>query len=225
MLFFFYFTQKRMYKNTFVLLWILLATITGHSQKQWTLKVNKQDISVYTKTQDNSDLKAIKVECVLNTTLSGMVAVIMDVNAGAGWVYSTKSSVLLKQVSPSELYYYSEVSLPWPISNRDFIAHLKAAQDPVTKTVIINGPTIDNYVPVKENIVRVKKSSGRWVLKPYNANHIKVEYVLETDPGGSLPAWMVNLFVTKGPFETFKKLKEELKKPAYANIKLPYIVD
>jgi hypothetical protein len=31
------------------------------------------------------------------------------------------------------------------------------------------------------------------------------------DPAGSLPNWMVNLFITKGPYETFVKLREEVK--------------
>lgn len=204
----------------------LVFISTGvNAQKDWALKLNKQNIAVYTKNQDNSGHKAIKVECLLNTTLTKMVAVLFDVNAGVEWVYSTKSSTLLKQVSPSELYYYSEVSLPWPVSNRDFIAHLTASQDPVTKIVTIDGPTVYDYVPVKEDIVRVKKSSGKWLLKPYQKGVIKVEYVLETDPGGSLPAWLVNLFVTKGPYETFKKLKEQLNKPKYANAKLPFIVN
>jgi len=33
------------------------------------------------------------------------------------------------------------------------------------------------------------------------------------------------MFVTKGPYESFKKLKEQLKKPVYVNAKLPFITD
>jgi hypothetical protein len=37
-------------------------------------------------------------------------------------------------------------------------------------------------------------------------------YTFETDPGGNVPAWLVNSFADKGPFESFKKLGELLKK-------------
>ncbi|RZJ65117.1 MAG: lipid-binding protein, partial [Flavobacterium sp.] len=114
------------------------------AQADWTLKSAKNGMDIYTKTVSASGLKGIKVKCNLPAKLSQMVALILDVNAGEDWVYGTKSSTLLKKVSPSELYYYSEVDIPWPINNRDFIAHLIVSQDPRTKVVTINGPTEPN---------------------------------------------------------------------------------
>ena len=204
---------------------LLMLHIFVAAQKDWTLKLNKENIAVYTKTQANSNLKAIKVDCELNTTLTKLTAVVLDANAGKDWVYSTKSSVLLKQVSPSEIYYYSEVKLPWPFSNRDFIAHLIAVQDPATKVVTIDGPVEPDYLPENKGIVRVRKSFGKWIITPKGSNRVRLEYILETDPGGSIPAWLVNMFVTKGPFETFKKLKDQLNKPKYAAVKLPFIAE
>ncbi|WP_153795925.1 START domain-containing protein [Foetidibacter luteolus] len=210
-------------KYAVLLLVATLNFIHVFAQPHWKLKLNKEGIAVYSRSLENSGLKAIKVECTLPASLSQLVAVVMDVNTGAEWVYSTKSSVLLKQVSPGDLYYYSEVSLPWPASNRDFVAHLIAVQDSATKIVTINGPTVPGYIPVKKGIVRVPNSSGKWTITPLQKAMIKVEYVLEVDPGGSIPAWVVNLFAAKGPFETFRNLKQQLKKPAYANIRLPFI--
>ncbi|SFD46595.1 START domain-containing protein [Chitinophaga sp. CF118] len=200
----------------------MLLCLFCKGQNNWKLKQNKDGIEIYTKSVETSNLKAIRVHCALPVTLSQLVTVIMDVNTAVDWVYSTKSSSLLKKVSAAELYYYSEVSLPWPISNRDFVAHLKVTQDPHSKVVTIDGPVVDNYVAEKKDIVRVKSSYGRWVLTPQK-NGVKIEYTLETDPGGSLPAWLVNLFVAKGPHETFKKLKEQLKKAEYKNATLAYI--
>jgi hypothetical protein len=199
--------------------------ISGYGQENWKLKTQKEGIAVYMRALPDSKFKAIKVECELDATLSQLVAVLLDVNTGAEWVYSTKSSVLLKQVSPSELYYYSEVSIPWPASNRDFIAMLRVVQDTHTRVVTVYGPTYPNYLPVKKDIVRVQKSEGKWVITPVGKDHIKVEYTLRADPGGEIPAWLVNLFATKGPYESFKKLKEQLKKPAYAHPRLSFITD
>jgi hypothetical protein len=204
----------------------LSASLVSKGQEDWKLKVNKEGIEIYTKPSIlNAKLKAIRVRCELPATLSQLVYIVLDVNAGADWVYSTKSSTLLKQVSPAEVFYYSEVALPWPCSNRDFIAHLTAKQDPHTRVVTIDGPTIDGMVPEKKNIVRVSKSSGKWIITPLPNKAVRIDYTLETDPGGSLPSWLVNLFVTKGPLETFRKLKEQVAKPAYRNVKLPFIVE
>ena len=208
---------------TFILLGVF--SLPGRSQDDWKLKTDKDGINIFTRTFPDSKFKAIKVEVELDATLSQMVAVVLDVNTGAQWVYSTKSSVLLKQVSPSELYYYSEVSIPWPAANRDFIAELRAVQDSHSRVVTIYGPVFPDYLPVKKDIVRVRRSEGKWIISPLAKGRIKVEYTLRVDPGGDLPAWLVNLFVTKGPFESFKKLKEQLQKAEYVNAKLPFITD
>jgi len=202
----------------------LLISLSGVAQPDWKLKQNKEGVEIYTRTVENSDFKAIRVICGLPVSLSQLVMVIMDVNTAVDWVYSTKSSTLLKKVSPSEIYYYSEVALPWPVSNRDFVAHLKVTQDPHSKVVTIDGPVAHGMTPVKKDVIRVTNSSGKWVLTPQK-NYTKIEYTLETDPGGSLPAWLVNLFVAKGPHETFSRLKEQLKKPQYKDADLAYIRD
>jgi hypothetical protein len=215
-----------MNKRTLILCVAMLLSLLVKGQSSWTLKARENDIEIYTKNVENSPFKAIRVRCAVPATLAQLVTVILDVNTGAEWVYSTKSSTLLKQVSPSELYYYSEVSLPWPVSNRDFVAHLIASQDPQTKVVTINGPTVASYVPEKKNIVRVHRSYGKWVLTPgAKPGTVLIDYTLETDPGGSLPPWLVNLFATRGPAETFKKLKEQLRKPRYQHARLPFITE
>ena len=207
------------------ILFLVGVAYGGYGQNDWALKVEKEGISVYTRTFPDSKFKAIRVEMELETSLSRMVAVLLDVNAAVDWVYATKSSVLVRRVSPAEVYYYSEVNLPWPFSNRDFIAQLKARQDSVTRVVTVDGPTVSGYLPEKKDIVRVTRSEGKWVIRPVGKGHIRVEYTLRTDPGGELPAWIFNLFVTKGPVESFEKLKEQLKKPVYANAHFAFIVE
>ena len=209
-----------------VLLLILLTGPAGiYAQADWEVKTEKQGLKVYTRSFPDSKFKAIKVELELEATLSQLVSVLLDVNTGADWVYATKTSVLLKQISPAELVYYSEIKLPWPINNRDFIARLKVSQDPNTRVVTIDGPTMPDYVPAKKDIIRVKASEGKWTIEPAGKGHIRVEYTLRTDPGGDLPAWLFNLFVTKGPVESFENLKMQIKKPAYVNAHLPFIMD
>jgi hypothetical protein len=203
----------------------ILAVHSASAQSDWELRTEKQDIKVFTRTFPDSKYKAIKVELVLQTTLTRLVAVLLDVKTATDWVYATKTAVLLKQVSPSELIYYSEVKLPWPMSNRDFIAHLITTQDPHTRIVTILGPTMNDYIPEKKDIVRVRRSEGKWILTPVGKGHIRVEYTLRTDPGGDIPAWLFNLFVTKGPLESFEHLKSQLEKSEYNESHLPFIID
>lgn len=191
----------------------------------WALKENSNGVSIFTGDVANSKVKAIKVECELDATLMQVVAALMDVKSSEQWLYHTASNHIVRQVSPSELYYYSLVEMPWPVSNRDFIAHLIVSQDAATKVVTIDAPCVVDMVPVKNKVVRIANSRGKWVLTPVGRDHVKIVYTLHADPGGSIPAWLTNLFVTQGPSQSFKKLKVHLQKPVYKNAKLDYLVN
>jgi len=193
------------------------------AQSDWKLSTEKEGIKVYTCQVPNSKVKAIKVDAGFNATASQFVALIMDVNSAPEWVYHVKSSAVVKQVSASELYYYTEVNLPWPSTNRDFVVHLTVSQNPDTKVVTIDGPAVQGLVPVKKGIVRVTDSNGKWTITPVGADELKVEYTIHVDPGGSLPSWLVNMFATQGPVKIFEGIKVELQKRNYKNIELAYV--
>jgi hypothetical protein len=213
-----------MYKALFLFLVILLKFNPASAQGDWTLSTDKEGVKIYTSIVEGSKIKAVKVECDFAATASQLVTVLLDVNACKDWVYHTKSCSLVKKVSPAELYYYSEVSLPWPLQNRDFVAHLIVTQNAVNKVITVDGPAVPGLVPEKKGIVRIGHSKGKWVITPANGQ-IHVEYTLHVDPGGALPAWLINMFATEGPLQIFKNLKLQLQKPAYKNAALPFIVN
>ena len=211
-----------MYRTLLVALMLVLKAVVVAAQCDWKLSTEREGIKIYTGGVPGSTIKAIKVEAMFNATAAQLVALIMDVNTSPDWVYHTKSSKLLKQVSASELYYYSEVSLPWPAANRDFVAHLIVTQNPDTKVITIDGPAVAGFIPVKEGIVRIIDSKGKWIITPIGTNQIKVEYSIHVDPGGSLPSWLVNMFATEGPLKIFAGIKVQLQKSAYKNIEFAF---
>lgn len=212
-------------KVLFISLTLVLGLNSAYAQNDWKLSTEKDGVKVYTSMVPDSKIKAIKVECDLNATSSQLVALVMDVTTAPNWVYHVKSAKLVKQVSPAELYYYSEVSLPWPAQNRDFVAHLIVSQDPGTKVVTIDGPAVPGFVPLKKGIVRIDNSIGKWVIAPAGPDQIHVEYSIHVDPGGSLPSWLVNIFATDAPMQIFKSLKTQLQKPVYKNTALAFVAN
>jgi len=212
-----------MHKLLLATLFLFLLQVNVFGQSDWKLSTEKEGLRIYTLKVPDSKFKAIKVECEIDATESQLVALLMDVNTSADWVYHTKSCVIIKQVSPSEIYYYSEINLPWPASNRDFVAHLTVSQNPDTKVVTIDGPAVPGVVPEKKGIVRISNSTGKWTITPDGLDKVKVEYALHVEPGGNIPAWMANMFATEGPLQIFKKLKIQIQKPVYKNAELPFI--
>lgn len=213
-------------RSMFLLAFLIFTLqIPTHAQEKWALATDHSGIKVYTRHIADSKIKAVKVVSVMQASSSQLIAAILDIQTCTDWVYHSKKNVLLKQISPLELIYYSEVEVPWPVENRDFVVHIKAEQDPQTKITTINSPCIPGHVPVKEDLVRISQSVGKWVITPLAKDQVTAEYTLEVDPGGSIPAWLINLFATKGPMETFKKLKVHLQHDVYKNASFKQITD
>ncbi|MES2331682.1 MAG: START domain-containing protein [Bacteroidota bacterium] len=214
-----------MYKRIFFLLFLFAICLTCGAQDPWILKSDKDNIKTFNKPLADSKLNAVKVEAVFAGSLSQFVSVLQDVGSYDKWVYGSRSTRLLKEMSPSELFYYSEVNFPWPATNRDFVSHVVISQDLQTHTVHVNAKNVPGWVSSQPKIVRIERSSGEWTITPIAKGRIKVEYVLQVDPGGDLPAWIINSFSSKGLVETFKNLREWIKKPAYVNARPVFITD
>ncbi|HET7003221.1 MAG TPA: START domain-containing protein [Puia sp.] len=198
------------------------AALLSSAQEDWKLKLEKEEIKIYTKPCGDSKIRSLKVVCTVKATLSQMAAVLLDIKSQDEWFYHTKS-VLLKEISPYELYYHSELSFPFPFSNRDFIEHIVLSQNAVTRVVTMTVQNLPEFIPPQKDFVRVLHSECKWVVTPLANKTLHVEFTLFADPAGSIPVWLVNAMSYYGPFETFKKLKNQLLKPEYQDISLAFI--
>jgi len=201
----------------------LFVSITLTAQS-WELKNEVDGIKVYTRTVENSDIKAVKVECTIEATLSQLTAVLLDIPAGEEWIYATKFCRAEKIISPRELIYHSEINVPWPASNRDFIMRMKLKQDSITKKLTVDGENLPHYLKEQENVVRIMQAKSNWTITPRN-KYLDIVFTLHVHPGGSIPAWLVNLFATRGPLETFRNLRTQVSKPKYKEASFLFLVD
>ena len=202
-----------------------LAGISAFAQEDWKLKNREQGVTVYTRSTSNSNFNTVRTVCTLQTTLTRMCAVLQDVMRTPEWVYGTKKCRLLEQESPSALFYYAEMEMPWPVKNRDFIIRISMRQNPVSGEVTVLADNRPERLPVVENNVRIMKSAGVGKITPLKGGYLRVQYDLHVEPGGQLPPSVVNLFMYDGPFETFKKLPSRVAMSAYENVKFPFIRD
>ena len=181
-------------------------------QYNWKLNKDKDGIRVYQSDVQNSKYKSIKVECTFEGNYDKLIAVLNNVSHQKDWVYHNKTSYIIKRISPYEFYYYIETFIPWPMSNRDAVVHLKMNKDSLNRFLKIVSVSVPGYIPEKSGKVRVPRSDISWYVTMPTTKTISIIYIFAAEPGGSLPAWLANMFADKGPYESFKKLSELLKK-------------
>lgn len=180
-------------------------------QHNWKLARDNDGIKVYESETKNSAYKSIKVECVLAGTYDKLIALLNDVARHKEWVYHAKTSHIIKKNSVYDFYYYTETSIPWPMSNRDAVVHLTMKRDSLDRFLKITAVAVTGHIAEKKGKVRVPRSLVNWHVTMPSPTSISIVYTFEADPGGSMPAWLVNMFADKGPNESFKKLAEILK--------------
>jgi len=196
--------------KTLILLFVALPFRHSSGPGIWMFVRQEDGIKMYNRQSAQSKFNDIKIETDLPGNLTQIAAILLDVGKYTEWAYATKSAVVVKKISNDEFIYYSEIDVPWPANNRDFYAHCKATFDPASRSLKVTSVSIKDYLPEKKNIVRIPLSKGLWNITAVSDKMIHVEYILEFDPGGIVPAWLLNLFSTKGPMETFANLKHKM---------------
>lgn len=187
---------------------LLLAFVTCFAQQsQWQLAKNDNGIKIYTRRQVNQKFKEVRVIFELNATEDQLTDVLQDIPHHNKWSYGTKKTYVISKKGKDTIVYYSEVALPWPLSNRDLVIELTFKKDTVNNALHIQAKSVPGIVPRYPDLVRVPYSLATWEVKPSSGKKLRIEYILSTDPGGSLPSWLVNLGATVGPGNSFRKLK------------------
>jgi START domain len=197
-------------KALYFCLLYLPSFLPASDKNEWTLRREKDGIDIYSRPSDCSKFNDIRVDMDLPGTIEQLAAILRDVNNYTDWVYATRTSAMVKKVSENEVIYYAEVGTPWPAANRDYYADLKIVINPANHCMNVSSVGMKDYQPEKKDFVRVPMSKGSWNVTTQSPNRIHLQYILQIDPGGSIPAWVLNSFVAKAPLETFSNLKRKM---------------
>ncbi len=92
----------------------------------------------------------------------------------------------------NERWTYEHIELPI-ISDRDYTVHAKRMSEPGLCQVNFEARNGDGPAP-QPGLVRIEHLVGAWSIEPDDGGGSVVTYIVQCDPGGSLPAWM-----TRGP--------------------------
>ena len=194
------------------------------AQTDWKLRRDEDGIKVFSANAENSEFKIIRVECIIKSSFSQLIAFLLDVEQQHEWIYNNKSTSLLKRVKDNEVISYSEYSIPWPCCNRDYISHITINQQ-TPQLVTIDSKAEPDLLPLKHGKVRVKKSVAHWDVTAMSNDLLKIVYTVNCDPAGAIPAWLTNMFVAKGPFQTFQKLRTCVAGTKYQQAHFDFIRD
>jgi hypothetical protein len=178
----------------------------------WALAKEVDDIKLYTRKADDTPIKEVKATMVIDATIGDVTELIMDVKAIPQWMYGIEESYVIKSEGKHSVWVRNVVSLPWPIQDRDNINQMRVTTNSATSLVTIEMINHPDEIPPVEGIVRMPVAQGSWELRPLEDGRVEVSQQYKADPGGTLPEWVINMFVLEGPISTFKSMRQMLYK-------------
>ena len=201
--------------NALVLLLFIFFSLTKSSfadSTDWVLQKNENGITVYTRIAEGTHLKEVRVVNVVESSLSALVALLLDAKNYPNWIYACSEASVLKDINKQEQYQYQVTDVPWPVSDRDVASHFKIEQDSTTNIVSVTNTGQPEYIPSKEDRVRVPHFQSNYKFTPLGNGKVKVEFELYVDPGGSVPDWLINANIVTAPYKTTLALIKQLPK-------------
>jgi hypothetical protein len=197
--------------KSFYFLTPLLLALASHAfaQSAWELKKDENGILVYSRSVKDSKYKELKAVFDLTGTYDQLRTILNDVENYKTWVCNTASSNLVERKSETEMVYYSRISAPWPVSNRDFYSDTRIWIDSANHQMRLSSHNLSQFPP-NGHIVRIPFLRSEWFITAPSPGMLHVEYRLSWDPGGDIPAFLANAFSATGPLQSFTQLKRKM---------------
>lgn len=194
------------------LLFITFFTLFPFQNKEWELKKVKAGIEVYTRSIEGSSFKEFKgLTTIPNTSITELLEVILDVKNYESLFPDCMNPKVLKQEGKWYDIHYVQTKGPFPVKDRDSVFEQITEIDKNGKHAIVKLNPLPDYIPEKEDIIRIRKGKGFWELEEKDNNEVMVLYQFHGEPGGEIPAWLANSFVISQPYKTLVNLIKRLK--------------
>lgn len=184
-----------------------LYTAAAYPSEPWQLVKQANGVKVYTKPISDSEFLAFKGVIEINKPQTELADVILNVSDWPIWVPDVVEARTLEQ-NQSLQSYYVKSDLPWPISDRDGVYRSELNLNLREGTTIIKITATPNALPYSKNTTRILKAEGYWMLTDTKSHGTLVSFQMHVEPGGSIPDWLINSYITDTPIDTLLNLKK-----------------
>lgn len=195
-------------KYLFIIGILTIGSIWRQTQIDWKIKRDEKGVKVFTISKSGSTFHQVMVETQFKNEPSNIVQGILKVQDYTKWIYQCSNSQLISKVNDTVFIYRHVTDAPWPIEDRDHISKVTVSRLP-KGMISITSKMVFGY-PEYPDCIRLKHTESTWHLTPMANGGTLLNYQLSFDPGGTVPTWLVDIFIADGPYNTFINLKKYL---------------
>ena len=199
------------------LLLLLFAprSLAAEQGNAWEPIADKDGIQVWQKKVAGSPFVAFRGQMVMNASLKKLIAVLYDQERKLEWMHDCVANEVItkKKLGNVIIYNRTAVNVMF-VSDRDVVVETQLTVLEKENRMRINAWSVEHpQKPEMDNVVRMPKLKLIWDFRVVNKDLTEVTYEVQTDPGGWLPAWLVNRVSRDIPYNSLHKLNLQVQKP------------
>jgi len=217
-----------------ILTWFLTLPNLGYAAPilEWSALGEEDGVRIYRRAEPGTGLFEFRGVGVVNAGMAKIIALLSDASNMPRWLDGCISGELVEKnyneqaenpdIKGKNVVFYAVNKAPWPLHNRDYVISSTVAFAAATSLqpagLVIDIQSIKHpKFPPAKGLVRLPLMRSRIGLLPVDKANDKteVDFSVVLDPGGILPAFIVNIVSHDLPLKTLLSLNELVKDQDY----------
>lgn len=174
----------------------------------WELQSEREGIRIYTRSVHGTSLKQIRAVTVVNAPMSAVMQVLTDYDNYKSWMNNIQESYVMEEMRDSVAVIYEYEDAPWPVQNRFRVQEMTLHLGSDVSTLVFK--SIPDESIVRNDAIQMEHHEGWWRVSQISDSNCQIEFMLDGDPGGYVPAWLVNYMAVDAPFRTLSNLRNRI---------------
>ncbi|HEY9160121.1 MAG TPA: START domain-containing protein [Desulfomonilia bacterium] len=187
---------------------------------QWSKTGESKGIVSYSR-QSASGVYEIYSAGMVNAPIASIEALLRDVSARPQYVYGcaeTSYADIPGLKNTADVHYiYNRTRMPAFMNDRDCVVKSVWTIDKASGSIYCRSESIDSDYRFQANVVRMERVVSQYTLIPRGNDLTLVICQAMADPGGSIPAFVVNLFTKSLGADMIEGIQKMANRPKYRN--------
>lgn len=196
---------------------LLAPAVASAGEGEWEFLRNDDGVDVFRKEVPGSDVVAFRGVMTADLPIGKILAVFKDPGQRKHWVDRYAEHTTFERGSDTETYWI-HFSLPWPISDRDYILRADGQRNDGKRAYTVKIKSVEHAKKGEDDCcvrAQVYGTYYEFTALP-GSDKTKVVVEVHTDPKGALPNWLVNLIQKSWPGKTLHGLINHAKEAKLA---------
>jgi hypothetical protein len=170
------------------------ASVAAAEDAGWAIVVERKGIEVYARALPGSPVKEVRATTEIAVPPERVFAILLDSDRFVEFMPYIVEVRTVARDSAAVWYLYQRISPPF-VSNRDYTLRHESFEAPQRGRYELRWEAANGHGPAaRDGVVRVEICTGSYVVEGLDDGaRTRLTYQLHTDPGGSLPKWVINL--------------------------------